>query len=246
MRSGEFIFNDINFYENNVYIQERPEISRAYRNETIIEIPGRYTPLTKWDGTYLPVEFTLSLFLKARKPETAIEEYYNMTSKLQDSVSRLARFYFDENYYYSVKFTEINLSYQTNYIAGVPFTAKVTCSPLKNDLSGIYPTDVENGTKIYNINTSISQPLIEFTGSGNITITVNGTEFVFKNLLSGDYGIDSEVREVYQVIDSNFVSINNKYYSKNSFPFFDLEENTISWSGNVSEMKVTPKWANVI
>ncbi|EDN7878497.1 hypothetical protein [Listeria welshimeri] len=246
MRSGEFIFNDINFYENNVYIQERPEISRAYRNEAIIEIPGRYTPLTKWDGTYLPVEFTLSLFLKARKSETAIEEYYNMTSKLQDPVSHLARFYFDENYYYSVKFTEINLSYQTNYVAGVPFTVKATCSPLKKDLSGIYPTDVENGTKIYNINSSISQPLIEFTGSGNITINVNGAEFVFKNLLTGDYAIDSEVREVYQVIDGNFVSINNKYYSKNSFPLFDLEENIISWSGNVSEMKVTPKWASVI
>ncbi|HAO6068083.1 TPA: hypothetical protein IQB01_002910, partial [Listeria monocytogenes] len=124
--------------------------------------------------------------------------------------------------------------------------AKVTCSPLKNDLSGIYPTVIENGAKIYKMNSSISQPLIEFSGSGDITINVNGNEFVFKNLLQGDYGIDSEVREVYQVIDSAFVSINNKYYSKNIFPFFDLEENTISWSGNVSKVQVTTRWASVI
>ncbi|EAG2419273.1 hypothetical protein AB1L63_000483 [Listeria monocytogenes] len=246
MRDGEFIFNGINFYENNVYIQERPEIPRAERNETLVEIPGRYLPLTNWDGTYLPVEFTLSLFLKAQNTETAIDEYYRITSKLQDSVNHLAKFYFDENYYYSVKFTEITLSYQTNHIEGVPFTAKVTCSPLKNDLSGIYPTVVENGAKIYKMNSSISQPLIEFSGSGDITINVNGNEFVFKDLLQGNYAIDSEVREVYQLIDNAYVSINNKYYSKNAFPFFDLEENTISWSGNVLKVQVTTRWASVI
>ncbi|EGP6975232.1 hypothetical protein I0K22_002774, partial [Listeria monocytogenes] len=80
----------------------------------------------------------------------------------------------------------------------------------------------------------------------DITINVNGNEFIFKNLLQGNYGIDSEVREVYQLIDNAYVSINNKYYSKNAFPFFDLEENTISWSGNVSKVQVTTRWSSVI
>lgn len=246
MRSGEFIFNNINFYEHRVYIQERPEIAKAERNETEISIPGRNLPLTKWDNTYLPIEFTLSLFLKATNPEQAIEEYNWISSKLRTSTYELAKFYFDERYYYSVKFTEITLTYQTQYIEGVPFTAKVKCSPIKFDLSGIYPQSFNNPSQYYNTGTIISQPLIEFAGSGDITFWVNGNEFIFKGLLNGEYGMDSEIKEVYQIVDGQYISINSKYFSKSHFPELEIGENTISWTGNVTSAKLTPRWGEVI
>ncbi len=245
MRGGEFIFNNINFYEKRVRIQERPEIPKAERNITLIDIPGRNSPLTKWDGSYLPIEFELSLVLKATNPEQAIEEYNWITAQLQEPTYEMANFYFDPNYYYRVRFSEISLTYQTQYIEGVPFKAKVECSPIKFNLSGIYPQDVQNNSFLFNLSQVEAKPLIEFEGEGDVELNFNGNLFSFKELQDGKYGFDAEMGEVYQILDDKYLSIGTKYHSR-ELPILIKGQNAISWTGNIHQMQITPNWGAIV
>lgn len=245
MRGGEFIFNNINFYEKRVRIQERPEIPKAERNITLIDIPGRNSPLTKWDGSYLPIEFELSLVLKATNSEQAIEEYNWITAQLQEPTYQMANFYFDSNFYYQVRFREISLTYQTQYIEGVPFTAKVECSPIKFNLSGIYPQVVQNNSFLFNLSEIEAKPLVEFEGVGEVELNFNGNLFSFKDLQEGLYRLDAEMGEVYQVLDEKYLSIGTKYYSR-ELPVLQKGQNAISWTGDIRQMQITPKWGAIV
>lgn len=245
MRRGEFIFNNINFFENRVRIQERPTIPKAERNETAIEIPGRNTPLTKWDGSYVGIEFDLSLVLKATDPDLAIEEFHWIAEQLQEPTYEFAKFYFDENYFYKVKFKELTLTYQTQYLHGVPFTAKVTCAPVKYNLMGLYPQFIQKNSVLYNLGGIEAKPLIQFEASGDVSFNLNGDFFTFKGLADGIYNIDSEAGEVYQILDGAYLSISQKYYN-NTFPILKKGKNSIAWDGAMNHITITPRWGAIV
>lgn len=228
-----------------VFIQNRPEIPTPERNVEYVPIPGSDRPLTVWDGSYLPVDIELEMVLVASNRETIINEYRSVRQLLDSSVHAPCQFYFDPDYIYFARFSNINRKGKYDYNQALPFSMTMNALPIKRLASGMLDVPIANGTVMYNPELHESLPRILFKGSGNITILVNGIEYIFKGLVDGNYGIDSEIQEVYQITDSVNISINTKYYT-HSYPSLGVGENTISWTGNASNVLVMPRWGAVL
>ena len=107
---------------------------------------------------------------------------------------------------------------------------KYRANPLRDDLELTAPTIIRNGGTVY------SEPIITVYGSGNITLNINGTDFPLYGV-NGYITIDSEMMEVFKG-NSN----QNSKYGGETFPRFEVGENAISWTGNVTKIEIQPKW----
>lgn len=100
----------------------------------------------------------------------------------------------------------------------------------------VYPiTITKNNHKLMNPTNYYSLPKITIHGKGDITVTVNDTTTLFRNV--EDYiTVDSEILETYK--DDTLQ--NNKKVGE--YFTFDVGVNNISWIGNVDKIVVEPQW----
>lgn len=80
-----------------------------------------------------------------------------------------------------------------------------------------------------------SEPIITVTGSGEITLIVDMT-IVELSDVNGEITIDSVLQEAY----SGTTSMNS--CMSGDFPTLPPGNSTISWTGNVTFLKVDPNW----
>jgi phage-related protein len=80
-----------------------------------------------------------------------------------------------------------------------------------------------------------SEPIITVTGTGEITLIVDMT-IVELSDMNGDITIDSVLQEAYSGVES----MNNRM--SGDFPTLSPGNSTISWTGNVTYLTVTPNW----
>lgn len=119
-----------------------------------------------------------------------------------------------------------------------------------NGISFLYPNEVEvkslfqiDGTEDITLTTSgqfinnpycvASEPVITLTGSGDITLIV-GQYIILLEDIEGSITIDSRLQEAYNVDELQ----NGKMTG--DFPKLAPGQNSISWTGNVTNVKVTP------
>lgn len=118
-------------------------------------------------------------------------------------------------------------------------TAKLvfSCKPFRFLVSGDTKTTLTAAGKITNPTAYTALPYIKITGSGNITLSVNGSSFPFLNI--GSYiECDSSLQLVYTGATGKPDRANF-----DSFPVFKSGENTISWSGGtVTKVEIVPHW----
>lgn len=119
-----------------------------------------------------------------------------------------------------------------------PFAYAV--SPAEYDL-----TNATNYTEVENRGTIFSAPEIRLKGSGDVTIDVNGAEFIVKILSdvnSKEIIIDCDSQVVYYMDGDSRVSITHRTY--NNFPLLHEGMNYIKYTGEVSEMRcnVRERW----
>ena len=83
-----------------------------------------------------------------------------------------------------------------------------------------------------------SEPIITVTGSGEITLIVDMT-IVELSDVNGEITIDSTLQEAY----SGIISMNS--CMSGDFPILPPGNSTISWTGNVTYLKVQPNWRHL-
>ncbi|MGL9995073.1 hypothetical protein IGJ41_000309 [Enterococcus sp. DIV1537a] len=88
-----------------------------------------------------------------------------------------------------------------------------------------------------NVGTRVAKPLITIKGSGDITLIINGKNYVFKS-------VDREL--TIDCLAETATGINNqpaydKVYTY-PFPIFPIGNVKITWIGRIKEMKITPRW----
>ena len=88
---------------------------------------------------------------------------------------------------------------------------------------------------LFNIGTVDSEPLITIFGTGNITLYVNNQSISLKEI-AGSITIDSEMQNAY----NGAASMNNKMSGE--FPILSLDENHVTWLGNVTKLEIQPNW----
>lgn len=107
---------------------------------------------------------------------------------------------------------------------------KYRANPFRDDLELTAPTIIRNGGTVY------SEPIITVYGSGDIILSINGVDFPLYGV-NGSITIDSEMMEVFKGNANQ-----NSKYGGETFPRFEVGENVISWTGNVTKIEIQPKW----
>lgn len=106
------------------------------------------------------------------------------------------------------------------------------------------PITLTSGQTLINLENRASKPLVKITGNGNITLKNNGTDWLVLENVDGSIAVDSESMSVYKGNSSHFSKM--KSHLTPLFPLMYLGENTITWTGNVTKVEITPRWEVVV
>lgn len=99
---------------------------------------------------------------------------------------------------------------------------------------------VNSGEFIKGEGTAEADPLIEVTGSGDVTIMIGGSTIMIDGMASA-ITIDCEAKIAYsgETLKTDQVAIVDAVW-----PTLSPERTMVSWTGNVSKIRITPRWRN--
>ena len=223
-----FTFKGIDSREMGVIVTAMPETVRAERRIESITVAGRNGSLHTDEGVYESYDRTMecALIKRARLDEitawlvgsgemtfsTEPDKVYRVTIANKISIAQMMRV-----------FQKFQVVMDTQ-----PFKYSVNAAGDALELTA--PTTIRNSGTVY------SEPIITVFGSGDITLTINGADFPLYGVQES-ITIDSEMMEVFKE-DTN----QNGKYGGVDFPRFEVGKNEISWTGNVSKIKIQPRW----
>ena len=223
-----FTFKGIDSREMGVIVTAMPETVRAERRIESITVAGRNGSLHKDEGVYESYDRTMecALIKRAKLDEIAAwlvgsgemtfstepDKVYHVTIANKISITQMMRV-----------FQKFQVILDTQ-----PF--KYSVNPANDFVELTAPTTIRNSGTVY------SEPLITVYGSGDITLTINGTDFPLYGV-NESITIDSEMMEVFKGNANQ-----NSKYGGVEFPRFEVGKNDINWTGNVSKIKIQPRW----
>ena len=108
---------------------------------------------------------------------------------------------------------------------------------LKDEKSIILDIINETSLKITNVGLEKSKPIITLEGTGTVEISLNGFN-LFKYVFP-----ENETKVVIDSLEEE-AYLDNVLKNRNmlgTFPIFEVGENTISWSGNLTKISIEPK-----
>lgn len=206
-----------------VKIYERPPIPTPEQDVEHIQIRGRDGSLTKKHGYKdipIPVIFNLM-------EESAKDELRYIKSWILGAQTIL---FSDDTVYYQVKSVDVGDIENDIEEYGL-FTVTFTCAPFQYmDMPALKKT---TPFTLITPGTYKSLPKIKVTGSGSVTLTINGRSF--QMTLTDHINIDSELGYTYR----GTAGMDNKVNGE--LPYLDPGTNIITWSGTVSEIELEYK-----
>lgn len=225
---GWFRFKGTNSREYGILISSVPERVRPERRVKEIEIPGRSGLLTQDEEAYDAYVVQMECSTRGSDRLDEIVAWLNGAGDLSLSTEP------DKVYHASI-YNKISISDQIYLYNSFLLQFKVqpfkyNINPIADELTLTDPTIIRNGGTVY------AEPIITVYGSGDITLSINGADFPLYGV-SESLTIDSEMMEVFKGTANQ-----NSKYGGETFPRFEVGENAISWTGNVKEVEIQPKW----
>ena len=225
---GWFRFKETDSREYGILISSVPERVRPERRVKEIEIPGRSGNLTQDEETYDAYVISMECSTRGSDRMDEIITWLNGAGDLTLSTEP------DKVYQASI-YNKISISDQIYLYNSFLLQFKVqpfkyNINPFADELTLTAQTIIRNGGTVY------SEPIITVYGSGDITLSINGTDFPLYGV-NESITIDSEMMEVFKGTANQ-----NSKYGGETFPRFEFGENTISWTGNVTKIEIQPKW----
>ena len=220
----ELIIDDISSEDYGLCLTERPIIPTPIRDVEQINVRGRNGSLTRKYG-YLDIDIPvrLNLMTDALKGDVrALKPWLLNGAKLQLS---------DDSVYYVINNTVVGDIENEIAEYGV-FDVVFNCKPFAiEDI--IFPAITVKGATVYNPGTATADPYIKVTGSGSITLTINGRGFLMT--LTDYIEIDSELGYTYRGTAGMDDKVNGK------LPTLDPGANVVSWTGTVTKVEIKTK-----
>ena len=149
------------------------------------------------------------------------------------SVLTLSRF---PDYYFKIKKTSLQAADGSGYGKRIDYILTLTLAPFRYTVDNEQIT-LASGDSIVNEHTRYSKPEFEITGTGDITLTVNGAEFSVKGLETNQTIIIDSSRHVTYSGDTLLIG-----KTEGKYPLLDVGSNTVSWTGTVSSIKYRGNW----
>ena len=225
---GWFHFKGKDSRDFGILISAAPEKVRAERRVEQVTIPGRSGDLTVDEGTYAPYVISVECSTRGNENLDEILAWLNGAGGLilctePDKVFRAS-------IYNKISVADMIYLYNSFLLQFRVQPFKYSVNAAGDALELTAPTTIRNSGTVY------SEPLITVYGSGDITLNINGNPYPLRNV-DGNITIDSEMMEVFKGSTNQ-----NSKYGGAEFPRFEVGQNEIRWTGNVSKIKIQPRW----
>lgn len=102
---------------------------------------------------------------------------------------------------------------------------------------------VENGMILVNPEKRTSKPLINIEGNGDMVIQNNNKDWLIINNVENYITIDSELMSIYKDDTNQFDKMNGELVPL--FPLLKSGDNAITWTGNITNLEIEPRWEAV-
>lgn len=245
MKAGEFTINEVSSLTVDTVIQDRPLIDAPQRKVETKSGYGTDGEIPFDEGSYDNTEMELLLLIDGTDMIESRQAFHHLI----DTQGTYQNFtpYFDPDKIYRVMLTD-TVQFENKHYFGQAQSAKVnlTVKPYKY----LHPDDNEimNGKTIVVDNPTyyVAEPLIILTGSGDVTLSVNGDEFTIRDMPEKIH-INSGIYSTYTVgsLDIPLKSINDKVVTR-EYPLLRPGKNTISATGAVTRIEVEPRWRSLV
>lgn len=182
------------------------------------------------DDVYENLSYTVKLYRFKQPNDLDNAQIYAFLKNGRTlEISRLS------GYYFKIKSLSVQVSgdYDNNKII---YAVTFTLSPFKYLIDNEEITAEKGGT-IQNTGTRFSRPVYKITGTGSINLIVNGETLTINNDLAtvdGIFYVDCERMLVYNSANQNLMP-----KTSGKLPFLAVGTNSITWTGNVTSVKVT-------
>lgn len=251
------------YLDYGILIEKRPSIPLAQRNITYEKIAGKNGALTIDDGTYdnitIQIECnfiddnfvnkadSIKAWLMGPPDRLIFSDNNNMYYEAQvvnrvdiaNVIAMLGQFTIVFNCspfkrllqdYIEIKYLDVSITRQS-----------ITINPLYNyNFIGFGDFQLKSESKLslsqlsfYNLGIIESQPKLKLFGIGDISITLNYTTFIIKDLKDWVI-VDSEMMDAYRETEL----WNNKMIG--DFPTLAPGENKFEWTGNLTSIELNP------
>lgn len=107
---------------------------------------------------------------------------------------------------------------------------------------GVKAIEVKQSTTLVNAHDRESKPLIQVEGLGDIVIRNNGQPWVQLVDIHQGIEIDSDFMDVYRGTTPKY----HKMKDLGNFPTLKPGPNTITWTGKISKLLITPNWESIV
>lgn len=225
-----FEWNGVKCTDYGIYVTEQPQPTIPEERVTFTNVPGRSGSLTSLEGEYVYEDMVLTVTCVISDPDRISE--IGGWLRGSGTVTFANR---DGGFYYARVTNQIPFE---KILRGNPhrtFAVNFRCKPFwyAKDVQPI--TLTASGTFITNPGNVPSEPVITIKGSGEITLIVDMTIIELSDV-NGEIIIDSVLQEAY----SGKTSMNS--CMGGDFPTLPPGNSPISWTGNVTFLKVEPNW----
>lgn len=235
-------FDGINSGKFGLALLDKFEIKGPDFETTDIEIPGRNGSIVIGKNRYKNISFPINMYMERmslNKLEKQISAAKEWVGKTKGGYKILENNLYPD-YVFRAKLTSSTFSRETFQKADC--TLSFDLFPMKY-LKSTYDSarTLKSGEAFQNKGTQTAYPIITLTGTGNVTLTVNGKKFVLKNI-TGGVVIDCENQVVTDLTKKH--SQMDKVYSY-PFPNLKMGSNTISWDNADFIGTIIERWCEL-
>lgn len=255
MKPGSFIINGVYSEDVGAVIQTRPVLNSPRRKVTFKEAYGYSGSLPYDEEAYDNTELELILYVAGGSATHNREIVYHLfdSGRYIDLI-----LYSDPTKIYKVMLVEPP-SFESRYYMGEGVSCSLKLSVLPHKRLVNSPIiSITEPTEIYNPTLCNAKPTMAVYGSGDITLSINDSEFKLRNV-TNDIILNSTIENSYQakkiqtpdgarydlpkieLLPEDVLPMNHKVYTR-VYPLFSPGVNFLSWVGSVSRVDILPKW----
>lgn len=223
-----FKWNGVRSDNKHIVINEAPKIIRPEERIQHVTIPGRSGELTLTEGEDIYQSYiqTVGIAVDGASNVPTVENWLKgagvLTMSSQSGMQQKARV-----------IGAVQLQKHSRNLDWWEGDVQFYCEPVKYSVSESPISVTVSGTSINNPGDMIAYPRIEITGSGAVTVKIGGRTLTIPECVTG-WVIDSENEWILQgnTPQGNVCS--------GSFPVLAKGTNTITYTGSVTKLTVTP------
>jgi predicted phage tail component-like protein len=225
------------FTDFGIIIAKRPNLPSPKRRVAYIEVPGRDSNLRYDEGTYEDITLSVECTIKG---DNLMERLDSIKAWLYSACEGDLIFSFQTDKKYRAQVVN-SIDIKQAYKICSSFVVVWNCRPFKYQISSQQITvNTGAGITIVNPGSIAARPMIKAYCVGNGRFKINSAEVALTGLTSQFITLDSELEEAY--FTENGVTKNGNNLIAGEFPLLSIGNNTITFSGNITKLEITPNW----